>query len=286
MKNMSLRQKRKVALYVMLLPSILGFGVFYLLPYVLSLGISLFATPAFTQYVGLDNYVALFRNEAFRLTMYNTVRFILTAVPLNVGIALLLALWLHASRKISSVLKGSAILPIAIPAVSVAAVLNDWLQMGGVFNRILAANTDYLASEHSFFIAIGIFLWKNTGMMLMLIMIGLESVPEEYYQWIALDTKSKWQIFCHVTAVYLRPTFFLVVIFSIINVFKVFKDIHLLFGKYPDKSIYMLQHFMNNNFYSLNYSKLCTAAFAVSAVIYILVHLLYYDERRKNHAVY
>lgn len=283
---MNLRQKRNLALYVMLLPSLLGYGIFYLLPYLLSLGISLFTAPTFTQYVGLKNYVALFRNEAFRLAMYNTVRFILTAVPLTVGIALLLALWLHTDRKFSSVLKGGAILPIAIPAVSVAVILNDWLQIDGVINRILATNTDYLASEHSFFIAIGVFLWKNTGMMLLVIIIGLESIPEKYYQWIALDTKNKWQIFRHITAVYLEPTFFFVIIISIINVFKVFKDIHLLFGKYPDKSIYMLQHFMNNSFYSLNYSKLCTAAFAVSAVIYILVFLLYYDERRKNHAIY
>lgn len=270
----------------MLLPSLLGFCIFYLVPYALSLAISLFTTPTFDTFAGLANYTSLFfENISFRLAMWNTLRFIFFAVPLNVGIALLLALWLRGGRRFSGIVKGSALLPMAVPAVSAAVVFHDWFQLDGTMNRLLSANTDYMASEYSFLIAVVMFLWKNTGSIMLLIMIGLESIPEKYYACAALDTSSRWTVFLNITAVYLRPALFFVLVFSIINVFKVFRDVHLLFGNYPGKSVYMLQHFMNNNFYKLDYSKLCTAAFGVSAVIYVLVRFLYHDERRNHDGI-
>ena len=285
MKKMRIYHKRNLALYFMLLPSLLGFCIFYLFPYVLSLVISLFTNPTFDTFIGFANYTALFENISFRLAMRNTVRFIFFAVPLNVGIALLLAIWLRGRKWFSGVLRGSALLPMAVPAVSAAVVFHDWFQLDGTMNRLLSANIDYLTSKYSFLIAIVMFLWKNTGILMLLMMIGLENIPEKYYDCAALDTNSRWTVFLNITAVYLRPALFFVIVFSIINVFRVFRDIHLLFGNYPDKSVYMLQHFMNNNFYNLDYSKLCTAAFAVSAMIYVLVHFLYDDERRNHDAI-
>lgn len=287
MRKMRIHHKRNLALYLMLLPSLLGFCVFYLFPYVLSLAVSLFTSPTFDTFMWLANYASVFfENISFRLSMRNTLRFIFFAVPLNVGIALLLALWLRGGKRFSGILKGSTLLPMAVPAVSVAVVFHDWFQPDGTMNRLLSANTDYMASEYSFLIAIVMFLWKNTGSIMLLMMIGLESIPEKYYACAALDTSSRWTVFFNITAVYLRPAFFFVIVFSIINVFKVFRDIHLLFGNYPDKSVYMLQHFMNNNFYNLDYGKLCTAAFAVSAVIYVLVRFLYHDERRNHDGIF
>ena len=285
MKKMRMNNKRKLALYLMLLPSLMGFCIFYLFPYVLSLSVSLFANPTFDTIIWFKNYAALFESISFRLAMRNTLRFVLFAVPLNVGLALLLALWLRGRKLFSGVLKGSALMPMAVPAVSVAVAFHDWFQLDGIMNRLISANTDYLTSKYSFHIAIIMFLWKNTGTIMLLMMIGLESIPEKYYDCAALDTNRRWTVFINITAVYLRPTLFFVIVFSIINVFRMFRDIHLLFGNYPNKSVYMLQHFMNNHFYNLDYSKLCTAAFVVSAIIYVFVHFLYHDERRNHDAI-
>jgi multiple sugar transport system permease protein len=78
----------------------------------------------------------------------------------------------------------------------------------------------------------------------------------------------------------LTPTAFFVLMMSIINSFKVFRETYLIAGDYPDPSIYMLQHYMNNMFKSLDYQKLTSAAFLMALVIVLLVAMLFAVERR------
>ena len=75
----------------------------------------------------------------------------------------------------------------------------------------------------------------------------------------------------HITLVYLTPTFFFVVLISIINSFKVFRETYLLAGDYPYDSIYLLQHYMNNLFLSLDIQKLTAAATLMVACLVLLV---------------
>ena len=74
---------------------------------------------------------------------------------------------------------------------------------------------------------------------------------------------------------YLSPTILFVTILSLINSFKVFREVYLLTGDYPYESLYMLQHFMNNTFRSLDYQKLSAAAVIMAIVMVVLIALLF-----------
>jgi multiple sugar transport system permease protein len=72
---------------------------------------------------------------------------------------------------------------------------------------------------------------------------------------------------------------------SIVNSFKVFKEAYLLAGSYPSLNIYMLQHFMNNNFLNLSYQRLTTAAFLMAIIVALLVLILYKIEAKFGRSV-
>jgi len=73
------------------------------------------------------------------------------------------------------------------------------------------------------------------------------------------------------------------VLMSIINSFKVFREVYLLMGAYPHESVYMLQHFMNNNFFSLNYQRLTTATTLLALTMAALTFILLKLERKTLH---
>jgi multiple sugar transport system permease protein len=86
--------------------------------------------------------------------------------------------------------------------------------------------------------------------------------------------------FFRVTLIYLSPTTFVVLLMSIVNSFRVFKEVYILYGGYPSTEIYMLQHYMNNQFLSLSMQKLASAAYLMFLVIGIVLLLLYRIQKK------
>ncbi|GHU08302.1 hypothetical protein FACS1894151_03980 [Spirochaetia bacterium] len=125
-----------------------------------------------------------------------------------------------------------------------------------------------------------IFLWKNCGYNMVLFLSGLGNIPKDYYEAAWLDNASAFQVFRHVTFPCLLPTTVLALIMSIINSFKIFREIYLITGNYPHESIYTLQHFMNNMFASLNYPRLTSAAAVLVAIIAVFTRFLLRLERK------
>ena len=90
-----------------------------------------------------------------------------------------------------------------------------------------------------------------------------------------MDGATPWFKFRNITIRYLSPTILFVTILSLINSFKVFREVFLLTGDYPVQSLYMLQHFMNNTFKSLDYQKLSAAAVVMALVMVVIIALLF-----------
>jgi multiple sugar transport system permease protein len=130
-----------------------------------------------------------------------------------------------------------------------------------------------------------VYLWKNIGYNMVLFLAGLQNIPVEYYESANMDGAGSWRKFTHITLICLTPTSFFIFIMSVINSFKVFRETYLISGAYPHDSIYMLQHFMNNMFSSLDYQKLTSAAFIMAAFIYVIVSVLFVFERRVSRSI-
>jgi len=127
-----------------------------------------------------------------------------------------------------------------------------------------------------------IFLWKNCGYNMVLFLAGLGNIPKDYYEAAWMDNASSLQVFKHITVPCLLPTGILALIMSIINSFKIFREIYLITGNYPQEGIYTLQHFMNNMFISLNYPRLTSATAVLVVIIVLFTQFLLHLERKAS----
>ena len=120
-----------------------------------------------------------------------------------------------------------------------------------------------------------LFLWKNLGYFMILFMAGLANIPKELLEVADVEGATERYKFFAIKLRYLSPTVLFVTILSLINSFKVFREVYLLTGDYPLGRLYMLQHFMNNTFRSFDYQKLSAAAVIMAIVMVVLIALLF-----------
>lgn len=274
----------KIYLAVFLGPSLAGFLLFFLLPYIMGIYYSLVDNAFTRKFAGITNYIQLFQSDSFRKAGSNTLIFTCACVPLIMLISLILALIINKDIYFRNVLRTILVSPLVVPVASVVTFWTLLFHEEGTINFILnsfgAESIDWLNTKWSIAVILILYLWKNTGYNLILFLAGLQNIPKDYYESADIDGASPIKKFTKITLIYLTPTTFFVFIMSIINSFKVFREIYLMSGNYPHDSIYMLQHYMNNTFISLDYQKLTTAAFVMGFVIYILVFMLFFVERK------
>ena len=139
---------------------------------------------------------------------------------------------------------------------------------------------DWPKSDYAMIPICILFLWKNLGYNMILFMAGLSAIPREILEVAKLESATDWQIFWSIKLRYLSSSLMFVTIMSLINSFKVFREIYLLTGDHPYGSLYMLQHFINNNLSSLDYQKVSSAAILMSIVMVCIIALLLMAENR------
>ena len=143
-----------------------------------------------------------------------------------------------------------------------------------------ADKIDWLKSDYCLVVVTLLFLWKNLGYNMILFMAALNNIPKTLLEVADVEGASSAHKFFHIKLRYLSPTVLFVTILSIINSFKVFREVYLLTGKYPYDGMYMLQHFMNNMFDALDYQKLSAAAVLMALAMVVLIALLFFIENR------
>jgi multiple sugar transport system permease protein len=203
--------------------------------------------------------------------------------------SLLLAMLLNKKIFCRNIFRTFFISPLVIPVASVVLVWQVFFEYNGALNALLSqfnlVQVDWMNSSWARVVVLIMYLWKNIGYNMVLFLAGLQNIPTEYYESAQIDGAGALKRFTSITLVYLTPTSFFVFIMSIINSFKVFRETYLISGDYPHESIYMLQHYMNNMFSSLDYQKLTSAACIMAVVIYLLVFNLFICERRISKSI-
>jgi multiple sugar transport system permease protein len=267
-----------------LAPSLIGVMAFFILPFLVVIYYSMIDNPINPSFVFLQNFVNVLNNTAFQKAASNTLQFSLVAVPLAVLLSLGLALLLNSKIPFRSQFRTFFLSPMMVPVASVVLIWQVLFHYNGVVNDFLGnfgvQAIDWLKSEHGKIVLVLLFLWKNLGYNMILFMAALGNIPQDILEVARLDTSSAAQIFVRIKIRYLSPTLLFVTIFSLINSFKVFREIYLLTNDYPYDSVYMLQHFMNNTFDNLDYQKLSAAAIIMAVVIVVLIGILFVAEDR------
>ena len=263
-------------------PSLIGVAVFFIVPFFVIVYYSMVNNPIQHQFVFLDNFIALFKNSAFRTASKNTLFFSLIAVPLAVVLPFLLAEMLEARIPMKSQFRTFFLSPMMVPVASVVLIWQVIFANNGAMNDFLALfgveRIDWLKSSQAQIVVVTMYLWKNIGYNMILFMAGLANIPRELIEVADIDGATPWFKFQNITLRYLSPTILFVTILSLINSFKVFREVYLLTGEYPVESLYMLQHFMNNTFKALDYQKLSAAAVLMALVMVGIIALLFIFE--------
>lgn len=263
-------------------PSLIGVGVFFIIPFGVVVYYSMIDGVGSRNFVFLENFIKLFNNSAFIMAAKNTLQFSAIAVPLAVILAIVLALMLECRIPMKSQFRTFFLSPMMVPVASVVLIWQVLFNYNGTINEFLAlfniAKIDWLQSDHCQAVVIILFLWKNLGYNMILFMAGLANIPKELLEVADVEGASEWYKFFAIKLRYLSPTVLFVTILSLINSFKVFREVYLLTGDYPYEKLYMLQHFMNNTFKSLDYQKLSAAAVVMALVMVVLIALLFYAE--------
>ena len=269
--------KDNIAASLFIVPSFAGVALFYIVPFIMSIGYA--AADADGRLVGLANFIGLLSSEAFRLAAGNTAKFMAVAIPLNIAVPLAIACMLFKTKG-GGWLKTVFMSPLVVPSACAAFFFRSLFMPNGLLSRILGANTDWLQMEYSFAIAVGVYVWKNMGFNLVLALAGLTDIPRAYYEWAALEGMGGARMFFRITLIYMAPSIFIMFVMSFINAFKAYRELYMLAGSYPNERIYMLQHYMNNQFAKLDYQNLTVASFVITFIIAAFMAMYFAFEKK------
>lgn len=268
-KHLSLQCRKQCTGALLFLPILFGTLVFFALPFCMVIGYSFGLGGKQAHFVGLANYVNVMKSQSFLLAMKNTGKFLAIGVPLLIVLALGLALLLRRSLPGSFLCGNTILLPLVLPIASIVMVV-EWL-----------IPVPELEGPAAFWVLLGLYLWKNCGYITVLLLAGLSMIPDGLYDAAAIEGANSRQRLRYITLPLLRSSLAFSAVLGIINSFKSYREAFLLGGRHPHESIYLLQHFLNNNFENLNYPRLAVASVLTALPIILAATLLLWHERRQ-----
>lgn len=283
--------------YIYISPFFLLFGVFLAFPVLYTLYLSFFdyqgvasnllfvintgfvEVPIMSisnlKYVGLENYRRLLTDSVFHQSMYNTIYIFLIYVPVSIGLALMLALALNASFvRMKGIFRTLIIVPVSanIAAYSTIFILLLDSQFGLInyFLTSVGLNsipwlTDPFWARMSI---IGTHSWRWTGYKMIIILAGLQSIPQQLYEAAELDGATNWHKFRYITLPQLRPILLFCLVIATIGSFRIFAEPFIITGGGPqDATITIVMYIYRQAFVNFNLGY-------ASALTYVLVGLV------------
>ena len=259
----------------LLMPWLAGFLLFYLVPLLMMPYYAVTQSAMNQTFVGMANFLRVWNNSYFRLAMKNTFLFATCAVPLSLLVALLLALLLQWLR---SGWYSPFVVPYFLPTVSVCPVFAALLPTSSLGNGLFGGLESWVT-------VLLFYLWKYTGIEMMILLGGLSRIPGEVEEAAAMDGATAMQRLWHIHLPLLRPTLVFCILFSLSNCMRIYRESYSLYGQYPARCVYQLQHYLYNHFIKLNYQYLSASAISFLLLYFLMAALPVWLEDRCNREV-
>lgn len=239
-------------------PALLVIAVFFFLPVVAALAMSLtdfdiyaLADSRNLRLVGLQNYAQLLQTPLFWQAFGNTLYFVVVGVPLSITVSFGAALLLHSRLvKFQAFFRTALFAPVVTTLVAVAVIWRYLFHPHyGLLNYTLGligiSPVDWLGDPRWAMPAIIVFaVWKNFGYNMIILLAGLQSIPEQLYEAARIDGASMWQQFRHVTLPMLAPIVTMVNILTIAGYFQLFAEPYVMTQGGPLQSTVSVLYFM------------------------------------------
>lgn len=256
--------------YILLLvPSFVGILTFYVIPFIMTVYYAFTKNVVSGEFVGVDNFINVLTNKYFRLALANTMKFTAVAVPLNIIISLILALLMVYVIPRLPFVKNALFLPYILPSITIVSIWNAYLSNFKPFESLIL-----------------LYLWKYSGLIIMLMLAALYTIPKEVTDAAMIDGASLFMRIIYVYVPYIMPTILFSVILSMSNAFKIFRESYLLYGSYPDDEVYMLQNYLYNHFEKLNYQNISTAAIYFAFILYAVIAVAFFCEKKWSEKIW
>lgn len=232
------------------------------------------------EWIGLKNFERLIADPLFFKSLFNTVTFLLVHIPLQIVVALSLALLLHSCGTLRSLFRAIYFLPVIVSGVVVTIV---WQQVYafdyGVLNTLLASvglpRVPWLVDPDIAMTSIAIMAtWKNVGIYIVLFLVGLQTIPRELYEAASIDGANRRWRFLYITLPMLNPTIVVIVVLSTIGGFSLFIEPYVMTGGGPMQStLSATLYIYNQAFYFSHMGYAATLGFVFALIILAVVLL-------------
>lgn len=284
-----MKRRRRLWGWIFVAPQLIGLIIFAVIPLLMSFGISFYTWDGIAptmEFVGLKNFVDQIMDSDFRKALLNTLIYTVMFIPLDLILALMLAM---AVQKIKgkSFYRLFYFMPVVTGSVSVG-VIWTWIMNGdfGLLNTILKTvgveGPKWLTDPKIVLFSIVIVsVWWNVGYNMVLLLAGLQNIPEVYYEAAEIDGANKWNTFLHITIPMLSPTLFFVLIMTIINSFQVFDQAFVMTQGGPMKASYTLvYHIYQGAFVEFRMGSACASSMILFLIILFITLIQMYGSKR------
>lgn len=278
--------KKNMKGFLFIAPSLIGLLVFYIFPFGINLSYCFrkIGDKAYSLENVVYNMKRVFSSFSFQVALRNNAIFLGIAIPFIIIISFLIAVMLRKATPINSFLRSAYFMPLVIPSAATIVVFQILFEKTGFINHVLSRmglnDVDFFTGKYAMLTMVFIYIWKYCGYNIFLFIVGINAIPVEVFEAAKLDGASKFKTMYHITLKMISSTMFFVFIMSLINSFKIFREVYLLTGDYPPDNLYLLQHYLNNNFRNFNYQNLSVASLITFTFIIFVIAIIYLRKNR------
>ncbi|MCS3442779.1 carbohydrate ABC transporter permease [Microbacterium phyllosphaerae] len=219
-------------IWVFLAPTVIGLGLFNLVPIVGSFVLAFFRWDIISDpvFVGVDNFVDLAMNPTVRVSFLNTIGFVIVAVILQLTVALVLAILVQSKMPawLRTFFRSSLFFPLILSAASVSLIMaylfnQEFGLVNQTLNLIGIADVGWLTTGFGAkVVVLLVYVWQNFGFTFLLFIGGLAAIPSEVYEASSLDGAAGWTQFRMITLPLVSPTLLVASVMAIINALQIF----------------------------------------------------------------
>ena len=266
--------------WLLLLPALVLLATFTHWPAVATFIDSFHSTPKLRRpahFIGLDNYRQMLDDPVFWLSVSNNLWYALGTIPVSIGLAMLMAIWVNDRIVGRTFVRMAYFTPTVLPMIAVA---NIWLffytPQYGLLEQVLAAfgvpSHNWLGSQDTALACvIVVAVWKEAGFFMIFYLAALQQIPPSLAEAAALEGASRWTFFRRVQFPLLMPTTLFVLVNAVINAFRLVDQIFVLTRGGPDNATTLLLFYIYQvgfNFWDTTYAAaLTTVLLAVLAAV-------------------
>lgn len=269
--------------WIYLLPALIILGVFQIYPIFKSFLMGFYTDFDYLHDIvyewGLDNFQNLFHDADFILAIKNTCMLVLFAAPLSIIVSFLFAVLLNSNIRFRKLFQSIYFLPFVTSMVAVSIVwawmlnkdfglVNAILKIFGISKVAWLTNPDMTLP-----ILVVLSIWKGLGYRVIIFLAGLQEIDQRYYSAARLDGANTVNCFFHVTVPLLRPTLFFLSITTIIDIFKTFDEVYIMYSNDPGplKSGLTIVYYIFTKFYRhWEFASAAAAAFILFLIILMI----------------